>query len=265
MTTIGTTSYYSSAARYAGAEQSNSAKSDSVYDDFSEQQESELNAATAASTGSDDPETIVDNRPSVATFKFMGQVITVTNLKVDLKAINISELPEDQYQSFMAGEQERIAANKKYLESQYTQYSEPDLSNEPSMKPYATVVVGGKVVATIDNQGVVTSDDALGAKIRDLLQDDVNGTNGPDLAQARAEQIARMTGGRVDKASTAITQRQFDVLPPIEGPQATIDYEAMKKDPLYEQLQKMQDNFQSLKQQRDAYLAQQQAGVDALV
>ncbi|MEK1901500.1 MAG: hypothetical protein AAAB19_18225 [Rhizobium sp.] len=247
MTTIAPASYYGT--RYAGYDKTNSTKSEQAYSLPGDQE-------AKARTGSD---TRVDSRPSSATFKFMGRVIDATNLAVDLKPMNISELPEDEYQSFIEGEAARIEANRKYLEMQHTQFPEPpDLSDYPGNKPYATVTVDGRVVATIFNDGSVQTDDnALGSKLKDILKGSINGTNGPDLAQDRADQIADMFGGRISKSATALTQPQYAALPKIVVQQPTIDYEAMMSDPLYAQLQKQTGNLEILKQQREAFLSQQ--------
>lgn len=254
MTTIATASYYGT--RYAGYDKARSTISGEAYSEIS----GERGSATKA-TGSTESNNSVDPRPSVATAKFMGQVITVTNPAVDLKPMSISELPEDAYQSFIEGEAARIEANSKYLEMQYTRFPEPpDLSNYPGNKPYATVSVGGRVVATIFNDGGVQTDNsALGVKLRDVLKGDVNGTNGPDLAQDRADQIADMLGGKISKSRTALTQIQYAALPPIVIQPPTVDYEAMVGDPLYAQLQKQADNLEAWKRQRESYLSQQQA------
>lgn len=251
MTTIVPASYYDS--RYTGYDKANSRASEEAYSGIFGGSEKD----TANSTASDGA---VDSRPSVATLKFMGQVITVTNLAIDLKPINISELPEDQYQSFIEGQAALIAANRKYLEMQHTRFPEPpDLSNYPGNKPYATVSVGGRVVATIFNDGgVQTDDNALGSRLKDILKGSVNGTNGPDLAQDRADQIADMLGGKVSKSRTALTQFQYAALPEIVIQPPTVDDEAMKADPLYARLQKQVANLEMLKQQREAFLAQQQ-------
>jgi hypothetical protein len=258
MTTIGSTSYYPSATRYSGADRSNA---DRAYTGSSETQEIEAKNGRATSTVSDSSETPFDSRPSTATINLQGKLFTSARLATDLEPINISELPEADYKAFMEGEEQRLAANKFYLENQYTQYSEPDYSNDPRMESYATITVAGKVVAKIDNQGVVgTTDDALSKRLRNILLGDVNGTNGPDLAQARAEQIANFLGGRIVEAPTAINQRQFNALPPFEQPEATVDYEGMKNDPLYQQLQNMSANFEKIQQQRVDFLARTEAG-----
>jgi hypothetical protein len=270
MTAVGTTSYYSSETRYTGYSKSNSTKSDDGYSGIPGDRATGGKAADAASTASIESNTSVDARPSVATFKFMGRVITATSLAVDLKPMNVSELPEDQYQAFIEGEELALAANKKYLENQYTDRSWTDTVEaslkvvpiSPASQAYASIVVGGKVMATIDNQGVVTSDDALGETIRNLLQDSPDGAAGPELAQARAEQIAELLGGSVQKSDTALTQGEFNALPAIELPEPTVDYEAMKNDPQYAQLQKRYEDLENLKQQREAFLAQPQIVVE---
>ena len=73
---------------------------------------------------------------------------------------------------------------------------------------YATVKVNGKIVATLYNGGssVMTNDAA--AKVGDL-QDPPGLNGGPDLAQRRAERIAKAVGGTVEKAPTAITQSEW--------------------------------------------------------
>jgi len=128
MTTIVPTSYYST--RHSRYDKANSTTSGKVYSGISDGRES-----TTETTGSHQSDEPIDSRPSVAVFKFMGQVITVTNLAVDLKPINISELPEGEYQSFIEGEAARIEVNKQYLERQYMHFPEPpDLSNYPGNK-----------------------------------------------------------------------------------------------------------------------------------
>lgn len=258
MTTIASPLYYAMATRYATGDKSAGAIADDTSADFSRRQDTSTKVASTTSAYAEDSTPTIDSRPSTVTANFQGKLLNINLLDISkLNKINVSELPEDQYQSFMEGEQQRIAANKQFLENQYTHYTAPDYSNDPRMKPYATVIVGGKVVAKIDNQGVIETDDALGAKLRDMLLGDVNGTNGPDLAQARAQQIAALVGGAIVKSTTAMTQNKFNALPPFEQPQAVVDYEAMKQDPLYAQLQNMSANFESTKQKRAEYLAQQ--------
>jgi len=72
---------------------------------------------------------------------------------------------------------------------------------------YAQVKVDGKVVATLYNGGSSMMTNAAAATVGDLQ--DPPGLLGPDLAQWRAEAYARLLGGTIEKASTAITQSQW--------------------------------------------------------
>ena len=156
-----------------------------------------------------------------------------------LKAAHLSRAPEDLYRRM-------VEAQKTILESDYAQ--KPDTSKNPAYQNYAKVMVGGKVVAEIDNHGYTTTSNSIGAKLQDQLPNEAGGViQGPKLAQARAEFIAEMLGGEVVKSSTALTQNQFRAIPPIE---MKVDVAAMQEDPRYEELQKLQ-------QARTAFLAQQ--------
>jgi len=72
---------------------------------------------------------------------------------------------------------------------------------------YATVKVNGKVVATLYNGGVSMMTNDAAAAVGELQ--DPPGLSGPNLAQWRADNYARLLGGTVEKASTAITQSQW--------------------------------------------------------
>ncbi|GMO12919.1 hypothetical protein TM233_11630 [Bradyrhizobium sp. TM233] len=72
---------------------------------------------------------------------------------------------------------------------------------------YAQVRVDGKVVATLYNSGSSAMTNQASAKIGKL--EDPPGLSGPDLAQWRADNYARLLGGTVEKAPTAITQSQW--------------------------------------------------------
>jgi hypothetical protein len=70
---------------------------------------------------------------------------------------------------------------------------------------YATVKVDGKIVATLYNAGSSAMTNDAAGKLGNL-QDPPSLSGGPDLAQWRAEHIAKAVGGTIEKASTAITQ-----------------------------------------------------------
>lgn len=83
--------------------------------------------------------------------------------------------------------------------------TQPSVSDDAPQNTYAQVKVDGKVVATLYNGGSMTNGAA--AKIGDLQ--DPPGLSGPDLAQWRADSYAKLLGGTVEKAPTAITQAQW--------------------------------------------------------
>lgn len=176
----------------------------------------------------------------------------------DSARINVAELPEDKYQSFMENDKQHLDVREKGLELRYS--SRPELpENDPRTKTYATIVVGGRVIATIDNQGCIGGHDAAIARLNGRLPDEVNGTNGPALAKARAEAAAAILGGRIVISSTAISQPQFNALPSLDALETLIDYDAMKNDPDFQQLEKMRENYRQIELDRAAYLAKQQA------
>jgi hypothetical protein len=81
------------------------------------------------------------------------------------------------------------------------------VSDDAPQNTYARVKVDGKVVATLYNGGSATMTNDAGAKVANLQ--DPPGLGGPNLAQWRADNYARLLGGTVEKAPTAITQSQW--------------------------------------------------------
>lgn len=246
MTTIGSTSYHTSTSYHAGTGRSNA---NATYAGASERQEKETKAATALLADPEVPETTIAPLPSTATINLQGKLITLSAIGrgSDLSAAKpIWEWPEDQYREYVETQRGFMEMEKRALEIEHTQY--PDTSNDQRLQPYATVVVGGRVVATIDNQGIVgTENEALGQRLQNHLSGKVNGTNGPDLAQARAEQIAKLMGGRVVAADTAMDQISFERLSSLE-PQ--INYDAMERDPRYGALQDQYSDLEDIEKMR---------------
>ncbi|MDB5575034.1 MAG: hypothetical protein JWR80_210 [Bradyrhizobium sp.] len=121
-----------------------------------------------------------------------------------LKAVSIADLPElrDQMASMWLNSQAAEARMATEV---------PD--NAPQ-NIYATVKVNGKVVATLYNGGSSAMTNAAAGAVGDL-QDPPGLNGGPDLAQARAERIAKALGGTIEKAPTAITQSQWTPRPDI--------------------------------------------------
>lgn len=119
---------------------------------------------------------------------------------------------------------QRISAedNARLREVQINLYKKPVV---PSDATYAEVRVGGKVVATLTNNGYLTTSNAMSGRIMDLLRDEGH-AQGPQLAQERAEKIAKGLGGTVVKAPTAQTQAQWNARPPVTW---AVDYDALER------------------------------------
>jgi hypothetical protein len=81
------------------------------------------------------------------------------------------------------------------------------VSDDAPQNTYAQVKVDGKVVATLYNGGSSTMTNDAAAKVGNLQ--DPPGLSGPNLAQWRADSYAKLLGGTVEKAPTAITQSQW--------------------------------------------------------
>jgi len=166
---------------------------------------------------------------------------SVKPLAATLKAVPIAEAPEDLFQMVMTAKQDM-------LQLQYSQA--PDTTKNPTYAPYAAVVVNGKVVAEIDNHGFVKTTNAMHESCADAIKAadaESSGSSGPALAQARAAKIAEAMNGTIIKAPTAMSQRAFDATP---QPQTTVNYEAMRRDPEYAEIEQ-------LKKAHAAFLAQQ--------
>lgn len=202
---------------------------------------------TTSKTQSTDYESSPHSRGTAFPDLFGTSNLNFLTLGSQLKPINLAELPEEDFQQYVEMEQARIEANRMMLEGRYTTEEHPDPGSLPQTKTYAEVVVNGKVVATIDNQGVITTDKALSKSVLSQLPD--SSSNGPELAQARAERLAQLFGGEVRVADSALTQLQFNALS-TEVIKRTLDDTAMKAEPAYATLQASIDNLMNLQQQR---------------
>lgn len=251
MTTIASTAYYTTPNRHSPSQKSD------VSDIATEQSHKGMPTVGTEEKSAAQPS--VDTRPSKASINFQGVLFSSTRLE-NATPINISELPEEQYRNFVESDERAIEANKTYLEREYSNDGTiPDMSQDSDIKLYATVSVGGTTVVKIDNQGGVEStDDALGKRLMSLLISDINGTNGPNLAQARAEQISQLLGGRIAKADTAMTQLQFSALSNTDQTKRVVNYEAMKQDPIYHHTQNLLENLEKIKKLREDFLSQRQ-------
>ncbi|ABD89864.1 hypothetical protein [Rhodopseudomonas palustris] len=129
-----------------------------------------------------------------ATSRYRVDVSKLIPLQATL--ISVADIPELR---------DVMAAN--WLRTQSAEASPPAVSDDASQKTYAQVKVDGKVVVTLDNGGCSTMSNAAAAMVGKLQ--DPPGLSGPNLAQWRADSYAKLLGGTVEKAPTAITQSQF--------------------------------------------------------
>jgi hypothetical protein len=159
--------------------------------------------------------------------------------------IDITQLKQLPMPAIIKMSDSQIAAMRATMEDQYRRPVGP-ADNAPE-NTYAQVKVNGKVVATLYNSGGSETSNAVGAKLGDLLMNPSG--SGPQLAQSRAEAIAKALGGTVVKAPTAQTQAQWAARPPR---QYAIDYAAMAADPRMSQSVTTQVNAQLLAQSQDA-------------
>lgn len=166
------------------------------------------------------PETAPADESTVAAKPSQG--IPVSDLKkldISLKAVALD--PEFR---------DRLATAWLQMQAALSSTEVPD--NAPQ-NTYATVKVNGKVIATLYNGGSAEMTNEAAAAVGDL-QDPPGLMGGPDLAQSRAERIAKALGGTIEKAATAITQSEWkprsNVSPTYTREQLDAAFDAMIKD-----------------------------------
>jgi hypothetical protein len=168
-----------------------------------------------------------------------GATLTLQEISrdwMDSARVDMTKLPEAEYQQFVELERQRIAANEFYLRSQYTDHSAPAIDSRLT-SPYATVSSGGHVIATIDNQGVISSANALSDTLQRQLAAIDNGRNGPDYAARAAALVASAMGGVVSKAATALTQSSFEQIQSSQQNRTpAVNTSGMEQDALYQQI-----------------------------
>ncbi|MHC4040572.1 hypothetical protein [Bradyrhizobium sp. 23AC] len=152
-------------------------------------------ASTSASNAASGLQPVVSEAADAATNGFRVDVSQVKPLQ-GAKPISVADDPVLR---------DLMATN--WLMTHGASATQPAVSDDAPENTYAQVKVGGKVVATLYNGGSSTMTNAAAAKIGKL--EDPPGLSGPDLAQWRADNYARLLGGTVEKAPTAITQSQW--------------------------------------------------------
>ena len=165
---------------------------------------------------------VVANAIPARNEKYRVEVSAVKKLDtLGLKVISVDDMPELR---------DRMATHWLNMQAAASRFATEVPDNAPQ-NIYATVKVNGKVVATLYNGGSSMMTNAAAGSVGDL-QDPPGLNGGPDLAQSRAERIAKALGGTIEKAPTAITQSQWIPRPSIstEYTRAQLDnaYQAMK-------------------------------------
>jgi hypothetical protein len=91
---------------------------------------------------------------------------------------------------------------------------------------YARIVAGGKVLATITNSGVVLMRHQFGrqGQAKSWRND---GSRGPELAQQRAEELAKTLEGSIERAKSAQAQHEWQARPTTQW---RIDHVRMSRD-----------------------------------
>ncbi|MBB4953986.1 hypothetical protein H4S14_002046 [Agrobacterium vitis] len=257
MTTVGTTSSYSTTTGYTPKNSTNDAGTDAAFADLFEEPKN-----TDASVSTDETEKTTAHIGETEAFTLKGEIVYLQRIYPSGDPSNmwtsIWEMEESAYQDHLTSSLYDIEDRKTGLEVEFTRSSSSDPYAATRRETYATVTVGGKVVAKIDNQGLVESFDQDYLTFKNALENLVTDLNGPAAAQLTAETIAAAVGGTVQKASTAMTQSEYAALPSPKTLLVT-DYEAMMSDPRYQELQDEIASLDALQQKRAEYLAQQSA------
>lgn len=160
----------------------------------------------------------------------MNPISILDAQEIDLskqKMMKVSEASQEFFDRFVEG-------SMKMLEGKYAEF--PDTENHPAYQDFAKVTVNGKVVATLDNNGFISSSNAYAGRIQDAIKN-LDG-KGPQLAGARAEAVAKALGGQIEMADTALSQLEYSSL---KMPEVTVNKEAMLADDMYVSLLKLQE------------------------
>jgi hypothetical protein len=133
-----------------------------------------------------------------------------TDSATSAPGINVSQLKPLQGAKFISAADDPVLHDlmaTNWLMTHDAGATQSYVSDDAPQNTYARVKVDGKVVATLYNGGSSTMTNDAAAKVGDLQ--DPPGLSGPNLAQWRADSYAKLLGGTVEKAPTAITQSQW--------------------------------------------------------
>lgn len=147
-------------------------------------------------------------------------MVTETALRIDIS--QMKQIDTEKLKIHRLSPQEEKAfklEEKKIIEQMFTRPT-----GKTGYGEYARVVLNGKTVATLSNEGYAEMSNAFGGEIGSKLPND---GGGPELAQRRAEVIAKATGGTVVKQEAAMTQGQWVSRQPLKF---TIDFAQMERE-----------------------------------
>ncbi|MGY4499971.1 hypothetical protein ACVWYH_003902 [Bradyrhizobium sp. GM24.11] len=147
---------------------------------------------------------------SNATSGVLSEVTAATDAETSGFRIDVSQVRHVQGAKLISAADHPVLHDlmaTNWLTTHDASANQPAVSDDASQNAYARVTVDGKVVATLYNGGSSTLTSEAAAKIGKL--EDPPDLSGPDLAQWRADSYARLLGGTVEKAPTAITQSQW--------------------------------------------------------
>ncbi|MFG1489390.1 hypothetical protein ABMA58_09085 [Oceanospirillum sp. HFRX-1_2] len=144
---------------------------------------------------------------------------------------SLDELPDKTFRQI-------VESNLSFLQARYQQIE--NYQGNPVNNTYAEVVVRGQVVATIDNNGYLSTSNGFGAQHQVAAAAGLNPpgvAKGPELAQARAEMIAQLSGGYIRKHENAMDQKTYDNS---VKPSLSVNTELMMQDPMFLRMMKFE-------------------------
>jgi hypothetical protein len=202
------------------------------------------------------PASTSTSNPILTPADALTEASATTDSETSASGINVSQLKPLQGAKFISAADDPVlhdlmATNWLTTHGATQSY----VSDDAPQNTYAQVKVDGKVVATLYNGGSSTMTNGAAAMVGDLR--DPPGLGGPNLAQWRADNYARLLGGTVERAPTAIAQSQWT---PHES--ASTTYSRDQLDAAFQAM--LAEGQKATAQRQSSYLASSaQAGASA--
>ncbi len=157
------------------------------------------------------------------------------------QTVHVSDLPERHFQDYLQRTQSFLEARHSHLQPGDARLNET----------YAEVIVNGRVVATLDNNGYLQTSNGflnqLGVEHGSGSLNPPNIPKGPALAQARADYLSQLTGGTVLVHITALDQATYEGL---EQPKVIVNHQALNQAPFNLNLLQIQQARQEFLQRQ---------------